>query len=112
MAAATGAEEAGVTAEGGDESQVEVQKGGFGCCATPQAKLHATRAKRAALDEKLRAAAHAASAEENDHGFNYFVCFNSHRACNLAKQVRARASPVRANPARANPNPNPIFNPN
>ena len=85
-AAATGAEEAGVTAEGGGE-QGEVQKGGFGLCATPQAKLQAARAKRAALDEKLRAAAHTASAEENDHGFNYFVCFNSHRACNLAKQV-------------------------
>ena len=60
-AAATGAEEAGVTAEGGGE-QGEVQKGGFGLCATPQAKLQATRAKRAALDEKLRAAAHTASA--------------------------------------------------
>ena len=102
-----------MTAEGGGE-QGEVQKGGFGLCAMPQAKLQATRAKRAALDEKLRAAAHAASAEENDHGFNYFVCFNSHRACNLAKQVRARANPVRANPVRANPvraNPNPNLNP-
>ena len=77
-------------AEQQEQEQAEAEKAGgacFGLRASAAAKLRRARAARDVVDGELRDELDVKMGDANDVGFNYFVLFASHRACNLAKQV-------------------------